>query len=163
MIVYQAHRLHERITDSRSNKLESSTKQIAADGVRLRSTCGNLLKFTPPVYARRPANKGPNVGVEASEFPLNCAEGLRVPHRADDLQTIANNAGITKETFDSCRRKSGYTCRIEIGERIAIGLALLENRFPAQAGLRTFKGQKLEKNPVTVNWHSPFRIVICDA
>ena len=124
---------------------------------------GDLLKFTPPVYARRSANQVPNVGVEAPAFALNRSERLGVLYCTDDLQTIANNARITKETFDSRRGESGYSRRIKIGERVAIRIAFLENRLPTQASLRTFQSQKLEKNSVVVNRHTPFAVVIDDA
>ena len=110
----------------------------------------------------RSADKAPNVGVKATELFLNGAKSFGVLDRADNLEPITDNAGIAKKTFDSCRGEARYSRRIKIGKCIAIGLALFENRLPAETSLRTLECQKLEKNPVVVDGHTPFGIVIRD-
>ena len=46
VIVDHAHRLHEGITDRRTDELEASAQEIAAQGVRLRRARGHLLERT---------------------------------------------------------------------------------------------------------------------
>jgi hypothetical protein len=94
---------------------------------------------------------------------LNDAEGFGVLDGADNLETVANDAGIQKKTLDFRRRESSHPGRVEAGECVAIRLPLLENRLPAETCLRTFQRQELEENLVVVNWHTPFGIVIRDA
>jgi hypothetical protein len=163
MVVHQPNRLHERVTDGRSDELEAATKEITAHQVGLRSTRGDFTERTAPVYAWLVPDKRPDVRVKAAELTLNDAEGLCIPDGADKLETVANDAGVLKKTLDFRRRETSHPGRIEARECFAIRFPLLENRLPTQPGLRTFQRQELEKNPVVVNWHTPLGIVIRDA
>ena len=53
-------------------------------------------------------------------------------------------------------------CGIEPVEGGAVVLALLQDRVPAQAGLRAFEHKKFEQNAVVVLGHAPLFIVIAD-
>ena len=52
------------------------------------------------------------------------------------------------------------TRRVEPGERVAVAVALVEDRRPAQAGLRAFEDQEFEEHAVVVDRHAPFVVVI---
>jgi hypothetical protein len=163
MVVHQPNRLHERVTDGRSDELEAATKEITAHRVRLRSTRWDFTEGAARVYAWFAPDERPDVRVKAAELALNDAEGFGILDGADNLEAVANDAGILKKTLDFRRREPSHPSWIEAGECVAIRLPLLENRLPAQTSLRTFQGQKLEKNLVIVNRHTPFGIVILDA
>src|SRR6266478_977398 len=105
-------------------------------------------------------DESPNVGVEAAELLLNRHEGLSVLNRGVDLQTIANDAGVAQKSCDLTLIVFRHLARIEIIKSGAIAIALPENYFPAQAGLRAFQNQKLEKPAVIVKRHAPLTIVI---
>jgi hypothetical protein len=51
---------------------------------------------------------------------------------------------------------------IESGEGLAIVVALVKNRVPAQTSLRAFKHEKFKERAVIVHRHAPFFIVIAD-
>src|SRR5882762_7056933 len=124
MIVDQADSLHKSVTDSRSDKLESAAQKIAAHSVRFRSAWRYIAESAPPVYAWLAADERPDVGVEASEFALNQTNRFGVLHRAHNLQSVPNDPRIQKKTLDFRRGESGYPCRIEVVESIAIPFAL---------------------------------------
>ena len=55
---------------------------------------------------------------------------------------------------------AGDALRVEAVEGGAVVLAFLQNRVPAQAGLRAFEDEKLEENAVVVLRQAPFLVVI---
>src|SRR6185436_6391293 len=69
---------------------------------------------------------------------------------------------IAEQTRDPAGGEPTHSNRIESLEDFLVAGALLKNRFPAQAGLSAFENQKLEQEPVVVNRHPPFRVVIGD-
>src|SRR4029079_4160044 len=125
--------------------------------------CRQLPERTPAIHARRPAQQGPQIGVERAEFALNLEEGLRIADRTVDLETIANNPWILEQPLNLGWREARHPRRIEIGECSPVVLALLEDRLPAQARLRTFEREELEERAVVVNRHPPLVIVVHDA
>ena len=58
-----------------------------------------------------------------------------------------------------------YRLHESVADRAADELeaSLLQDREPTQTGLRPFKHEKLEQQPVIVDWQTPFLIVIVDA
>src|SRR4249920_2796128 len=65
VIVDHADCLHERVADCRPDELEASTLKILAQRIGLRRSRRNLHVPPPPVHARRPADKCPDIGIEA--------------------------------------------------------------------------------------------------
>src|SRR5207302_2355126 len=51
---------------------------------------------------------------------------------------------------------------IEILERLAVRLALAQDRHPAETGLGALQHQELEEQTVVVDRHAPFAVVIID-
>src|SRR4029434_8849925 len=88
---------------------------------------------------------------------------FRVTNRAGDLEPVANDTGILQESVDELRRESGDPRRIKISEGPAVRFALIQNGFPAQAGLCAFQRDEFEEDAVVVDWYAPFEIVIGDA
>ena len=121
-------------------ELEAATKEITAHQVRRRSTRGDFTERTAPVYARLAPDERPDVRVKAAELALNDAEGFGVLDGADNLETVANDAGILKQPLDFRRRETSHPGWIEAGECVAIRFPLLII-VSAQPGLRTFQSQ----------------------
>ena len=85
VIVHQADSLHEGIADSRSDELEASFRQVAAQLARLGRQRRYALTCAPAVHTRLSADKLPHIGIETAEFTLNAQKGFRVGHRAGDF------------------------------------------------------------------------------
>ena len=66
------------------------------------------------------------------------------------------------QPLDFSRVELRDLCRIETGKRLPVGLALSQDRDPAQAGLRAFENQHLEEMTVVVRGDAPFFIVVRD-
>src|SRR4029079_9377331 len=98
--------------------------------------CRQLPERTPAIHARRPAQQGPQIGVERAEFALNLEEGLRIADRTVDLETIANNTRILEQPLNLGWREARHPRRIEFGECGPIVLAPLEDRLAARGRLR---------------------------
>src|ERR1051326_229117 len=154
--------LHEGIADGGSHEAKAESTQIAAHGVRL-GRCGRNVSMTPPVRLQRLApDKAPNVSVERSltiRHPQKCA---RIRKRALDLEPITYDAGIHEQLLDTGRREPGDTIDFEVGKRLTISITLLQNRRPAESGLRSLQRQQLEECRVVVLGHAPFPVVVLD-
>jgi len=68
VVVHHSYRLHERVTDSRTDEPETSRAQFSAHRVRLFCGRRNLVECVEPVPDWAAANKPPDVFVEGAEF-----------------------------------------------------------------------------------------------
>jgi hypothetical protein len=59
-------------------------------------------------------------------------------------------------------REAGDLPRIEAGEGAPVVLALVQDRRPAQSGLRPFQRDELEQHAIVVHRHAPFLVVVRD-
>ena len=94
MMVDHAGRLHERVTDGRSDELETALEQVPAHRVRFRRARRRLGYFSPAVLDRFAADETPKLSVEAPEFFVHGEECFRIRDRGRDLQPVADDAGI---------------------------------------------------------------------
>src|SRR4029079_13520639 len=106
--------------------------------------------------------EAPLIRVEASEFLLYLQERPRILDRRLDLAPISDDAGVADERLDLARIVARDSLRVEGVERADVGLALAQDRDPAEAGLRAFEHQELEEAAIVVHGHAPFRVVIGD-
>src|SRR3546814_1646429 len=81
---------------------------------------------------------------------------------SDLLQPVADDAWIEHQLFELRIGKARDLLCIEIGERLAITVALVEDCQPRQPSLRAFEDQELEQHAVVVLRFSPFFVVIAD-
>src|SRR4030095_8853849 len=159
----EADRLHERITDGRPDELEPALSQVAAEGIRVWRTRRYLPRAAPLVHTGASPDELPDVVVEAPEFFLDGKKRSRVADGALDLQSVSHDAGIREKAPDPRRRESRDAGGIETEKGITIRLPLLQDRLPAQTGLRAFEDQELEQQSIVVDRDAPFLIVIRDA
>src|SRR5437667_10933311 len=94
MIVYHSDGLHVGIHDRRTNKTESATLEVLAEGIGFERSCRDLSHDLPPVKLWLSVNETPGIGVEASEFLLDCEKRARVAHGGLNLHAVANDLRI---------------------------------------------------------------------
>jgi hypothetical protein len=70
---------------------------------------------------------------------------------------MAHDAGIAEQAGDVALAEAGDQLRVEVGEGLAEGLALVEDRQPAEAGLEALEAELLEQAPVVADRESPIR------
>ena len=85
MVVHHARRLHERITDRRSDKTESAFPEVLTHRVGFGSRRRNLLQRFPAVQTRASADELPDVAVEGAELGLDREKCRSVGNRRFDL------------------------------------------------------------------------------
>jgi hypothetical protein len=163
VIVHHAHRLHERVTDRRTDELEPATQKVAAQRIGFGRPRRNLPETPLAIDPRRSADEAPHVRIEASELVLNREKGFRVAYSAVDLELVANNARISQQPLDTCGCETGHRSGIKTGERAAICLALVQDGLPTQSRLRAFEREKFKEDAIVVDGYTPFEIVIRDA
>lgn len=162
MVVDQSGGLHHRVANRRTDERESALFQIFAHLVGFGGLGRDLLVFRPGIDDWLSANETPDVGVEATEFLLDLLKPRGIFDRRADLQSIANDSGIGKKRGDLVLVILRDQCRLEIVESEAISFPLLEDRIPAQSGLRPFEDQELEPETFVVNGHAPFLVVVAN-
>ena len=160
MIIHHSNRLHERIADGRADEFQAALTKIAAQPVGLGRE--DLYVRAALSSDRLAVNESPHVSIEAAELLLNCQESLSVPNRGVDLQSVADDASVSEKFCDSPLIVFRDLARIEVVERDPIIVALAQNRFPTQPGLRAFEDQKLEERAIVMNAIAPLAIVIGD-
>jgi len=162
MIVDHSDRLHQRIANCRSNKLKAATYEIAAHRVGFRSVRRHLTHSSPAILLGLSADETPKITIEASKFFSDSEKCFRILNRGGDLQSVPHNSGINEESLHVTRAITRDFLRAKVVERFAIILAFLENRRPAQSGLRAFKSKKFKELSIVMHRHAPFSIVIRD-
>jgi len=93
---------------------------------------------------------------------LDLKEGAGRGDRALDLPPVADDPGILQQALHLAGIESGDPGRIELRERPAVALTLLEDGRPAQAGLGAIQHEELEVPEVVMHRHPPLLIVIGD-
>ena len=119
-----------------------------------------MLEGSRRVDARLVADELPDVAIETLELFLNREEGLSIGHGRRDFQPVADDARIAQQLLNLAAVVARDALRVKFSESFAIVLALVENRVPAQPGLRSFEDEEFEQNPIAVPRH---RTALLDA
>lgn len=77
-----------------------------------------------------------------------------------DLCSIANDARVLHESVNISLIKLCNLADIKTRKCVSITLSPLQDRPPAQAGLGTFKDQKLKLFLILVDGNAPFFVVV---
>lgn len=160
MVVHQPCRLHVGVHDCAADKLEAAAFEVLAQCIGLLRSSGNLLHGLPAVLDRFAFNKLPDVVRKAVELLLHLKKRTGVGHGRVHLQLVADDAGVLQELGDAFSGEAGDFLGIELGERLAITFAFVENRRPAQPRLGAFKGEELKLALVVVDRDAPLFIVV---
>src|SRR2546425_12749128 len=142
MVVPHPDRLHVRVADRRTDKLEASTLQGLAHLVRFLGSCGYLFPGSPTASFRSTVRELPDVRVEAPELLLHDQEGFGIPDGGRDLRSVPDDARVDQERSNLLRIVLGDSHRIKYVERVSERLAFLQDREPREIRLCPFKDQK---------------------
>ena len=160
MVVDHSDRLHQRIANCRSNKLETAACEIATHGIGFGSAHRHLRHSSPAILLGLSADKTPEISVEAAKLFLDDAKRFRILNRGRDLQPVSHDPGVIQEPFDIACAIARNFFRAKVVERFSIIFAFLENGRPAESGLRAFENQKFKQLSIVMDRHAPFLIVI---
>ena len=116
----------------------------------------------PGILERLAGDELPDVAVEGAEFFLDGEEGLGVGNGGGDFEAVADDAGIAKEFAGLAAAVAGDFAGVEMVEGGAIVFALVEDGFPAQAGLGALEDEEFEEEAVVVDGEAPFAVVVLD-
>jgi hypothetical protein len=108
------------------------------------------------------AHERPQVAIERAELALHLEGASGVVDRGADLLAIADDGDlrVAEQPLDLGVAESGHNLDVEVGERLAIGLATMQNGRPAQPGLGAFEREQLKQLAVVVLRHAPLVVVV---
>jgi hypothetical protein len=106
--------------------------------------------------------ESPDVIIKAAKLFLDFKKCFGVPHGRINLQPITDDAGVAEQFLNLAFVVFRDLAWIEVIEGRAVVLALRQNYFPAQPGLRAFENQELEQCAIVMRGHAPLAIVIGD-
>ena len=156
----QTGRLEMRVADDRPDKRESPPPQVRAHLFREQGLGRDLRIVVPGVDYRHATDKAPDVVVEGAELAPNVQERPGIGDRALHLAAVADDAGIREKSPDVGRLEPGDGIRVEVAEGLPVAVPALQDRDPAQAGLRGLEDQELEVPAIVVHWYAPLLVVI---
>src|SRR5690554_4222977 len=157
MIVYQAHRLHERIDRRGPDEGPAPPLQIPGEGSG--PGCqGDVARWRGLVRVGPP----PEVAGQRALL-LDHLEGPgRVVDGGPDLPLVTDDPGIGEEAGDVVIPEPGDLHRVEPGEPGPKGLPLAEDGDPREARLKALEADLLEQPVVVGDRATPLRVVIAD-
>src|SRR5579859_4260527 len=158
MIVHHTGSLHERIADGAAHEAETALLQVLAHCVGFRGTVRRLA--TPVVDLRLAAHEGPDVLVEAAELLLHREESLGIPDAALDLEAVTHDAGILEQPRHVLLGVASHLLRVEAMIGAAVVVALVQDGGPGEPRLGALQDQELEQQPLVVERHTPFLVVV---
>ena len=148
------------IYDATSDELESSFLEVFAESIGFRRSCRDVFHRFATVLDGSSSHKLPDVVVETTELLLHGEKSLGIRDGGRDLESISNDAWILEEGSDFSLVEARDLGRIEVGESLAVGVALVQHGGPAQSRLSPLEDEKLEVLPIVVNRNPPLRVVI---
>lgn len=162
VIVHHPSRLHKRVANRRADEFESARLQILAHRIRFFTCRRNIFQRFAFVVDGLAADELPNVFVERAELLLHLDEPLRVGNRRLNFQAIADDTGVTEQASHIAFVVLGDALVVEIVQRLAKILALVQNNRPRDAGLERIENKKFKQLAVVVHWRTPFGVVVLD-
>src|SRR3989344_2631312 len=97
MVIDHSHRLHEGVTNRRTDEFESAPFQIPAHGVGLPGACRNLLHVPAPVPDRLATGELPDIPVEAAELLLDLQKRLGIENGSANFEAIPDDSRVLQE------------------------------------------------------------------
>src|SRR5206468_12080279 len=113
-----------------------------------------------PRPRRRCWFEAPRIGRERTELGAQLAQAARVVDRRFDLAAMADDPRVAEQPLDVAGAEAGDSRGVEAGERAPEGVALVEDRDPAEPGLEAFEAELLEQTRFVVDREAPFTVVV---
>lgn len=161
MVVDEARALQESIADCRAEKLEATSAHIFGYGIgkrRRRRDIGEMHKSVYDGAAIR--EKRRDIVEETAELRDHREESACIGDYRLDFKAVANDTGAEHQTVDIGISHSGDFMRVEIAERIAVGVTAPQDSNPRQPGLGALQGDKAEERIVVGDEAPPFIVVV---
>jgi len=109
---------------------------------------------------RRRGLEAPRVGGQRAEGRTQFEHAPGVVDGRFDLAAVAHDAGVREQSRHVALVEAHDALGIELRERTPERLALVEDRQPAQAGLKAFEAELFEQPPVVADREAPFKVVV---
>ena len=119
VVVDHANRLHERVDNRRTDKIEPAFLQVFAYYIGFFGSCGKFFKITQTALERFMPDKFPDVTFERAKLFLDFEERGRVADGRFDLQAVAHDAFVGKKLADFLRTVVDDPGGVEVVERAA--------------------------------------------
>jgi TolB-like protein len=160
VVVHHPHRLHVGVADGAADEAETAPLQIPAQGVRYRRADRYLLHAAPTVLDRPAFHEAPLIGIESAELFLHFQKCTCIGYGRCHLQAIADDAGVGQEFRHRSFVETGHFFGVEAAKGGAIGHPFAQDGDPGEPGLGTFQDQEFEQEPVVVDRHAPFLVMV---
>ncbi len=162
VVIHQPHGLHERVHRGRAHKAPATLLQVLGHG----DGCGRRGQGTRH-FARdalRPFAGGglvaPGVVRQRAELAPQLQHAARVVDGGLDLAPVAHDGRVLHQALDLGGAKGCDLLGVEVRERGAKALALVQDGEPAQAGLKTLQADLLEQPAVVRHRKAPLGVVV---
>jgi len=147
-------RLKVGIDDRRADKAHAASFEIARQAVRQRRS-----RFVVFIH-RFAVREGVKIGGKAAVFFCYLHKHSGIADGGDKLSATTDDGGVLHQCVDlfggECRDGFG----VESLKCLAKCVPLVENGFPRQPRLKSFKDQHLEQIPLLKAGNTPFLVVI---
>ena len=161
MVVDEARALQESIADCRAKKLEATSAHIFGYGIGKRRRSRDIGEMHKSVYDEAAIReKRRDIVEETAELRDHRDESACIGDYRPDFKAVANNTGAEHQTVDIGIGHGGDFMRVEIAERIAVGVTAPQDSNPRQPGLGSLQGDKAEERIVVGDEASPFIVVV---
>jgi len=160
VVVGEPGRLHQRVAGRAPDETEAVLRQEPRQRVRLRGACGDPLAGRVARLSRQAVDDRPDERAKRAPGAVQCHERPRIGDDALDLAAVAYDRRVRDQAVDAAGIEPRDARRVEPGERLAVAVALREDRAPRETGLRAFERQEFEQRILVGRGHAPFAIVV---
>ena len=160
MVVEQPRSLQQGVNGDAADKGKASFFEILRQKIRLGGANGNLACPGPLPHNRLVADLPPKIRNQAAVLVDDAVQPSRVFDRGPDLALMTNDPGIGHQALHVAFAKIFDRVAIEIRESRPEVFALVQNREPAQSGLKAFQQKKLVQGLLVDDRRPPLLIVI---
>jgi len=162
VVVDEAHRLHERVTDGRPHEAEATSPQVRAQRARHVGLGGQPIDGAAAALQRPSLDEAPHVVRERAVLALHGQERPRVDDGALDLAPMPHDALVAEQPAHVARTEARHAPRVEARECAPVVRTLAEDRRPRQTRLGPFQHEEFEEPLVVAHRHAPLAVVILD-
>jgi len=144
VVVDHARGLHVRVDDGAADELEAARFEVLAEPVGFPGGRRNVGVLPETVLDGPAVDEAPDIVAEGSELVPDLEECPGVTDGRLDLEPIPYDPGVLQNLVDPLIRKAGNLLGVEVSEQPTVAVTLVEDRRPAQPGLRALEDQEFE-------------------